>query len=203
MADEVIGEQTQESAASESGALENGSTLMTGDDEQETQTETDAGDDTDGGSDKLVDKPEPYELEAPEGYPIPADKLKSLTAHFNEIGLTREQAEKQIEYMSRQYAEFQESQKSQRSAWISEIKGDKEFGGEKFKETVADAKRALAQFDDDGSIRGMLNETGYGDNPAIIKIFAKVGRALAEDRIIGKAREITEKPLEERLYPNM
>ena len=192
MADEVIDEQTQESAASESGALENGSTLMTGDDEQETQT--------DGGSDKLVDKPEPYELEAPEGYPIPADKLKSLTAHFNEIGLTREQAEKQIEYMSRQYAEFQESQKSQRRAWISEIK---EFGGEKFKETVADAKRALAQFDDDGSIRGMLNETGYGDNPAIIKIFAKVGRALAEDRIIGKAGEITEKPLEERLYPNM
>ena len=187
-------------------AVKGGDTLLTSTDE-EGDAQKEAEDGKGGGESEKEKgepgKPEPYEIEAPEGYPITPENLKSLNAHFNELGLTKEQAEKALAYRAEQYAAFQASQQAQRKSWITEIQADKEYGGEKFKETVADAKRALAQFDDDGSIRGLLNETGYGDNPAIIKIFAKVGRALAEDRIIGKAGEITEKPLEERLYPNM
>ena len=148
-------------------------------------------------------KPEPYEIEAPEGYPITPENLKSLNAHFNELGLTKEQAEKALAYRAEQYAAFQASQQAQRKSWITEIQADKEYGGEKFKETVADAKRALAQFDEGGTIRTLLEETGYGDNPAIIKVFAKVGRAMAEDKIVGKGGAGGKKPLAERLYSNM
>lgn len=52
---------------------------------------------------------------------------------------------------------------------------------------MADAQRALATFDQSGTVSKMLAETGYGNNPDVLRIFARVGRALGEDKLIGKA----------------
>ena len=49
----------------------------------------------------------------------------------------------------------------------------------------------------------MLKETGYGNNPDVLRIFARVGRALGEDQLIGKGGGAENKPLEDRMYPNM
>lgn len=185
-------------------AEKGGDTLLTSTAEEgDAQKEAEDGKGTEGSEKDEPGKPEPYEIEAPEGYPITPENLKSLNAHFNELGLTKEQAEKALAYRAEQYAAFQASQQAQRKSWITEIQEDKEYGGEKFKETVADAKRALAQFDEGGTIRTLLEETGYGDNPAIIKVFAKVGRAMAEDKIVGKGSAGGKKPLAERLYSDM
>lgn len=185
-------------------AEKGGDTLLTStDDEGDAPKEAEDGKGEEGPEKGELGKPEPYEIEAPEGYPITPENLKSLNAHFNELGLTKEQAEKALAYRAEQYAAFQASQQAQRKSWITEIQADKEYGGEKFKETVADAKRALAQFDEGGTIRTLLEETGYGDNPAIIKVFAKVGRAMAEDKIVGKGGAGGKKPLAERLYSDM
>lgn len=185
-------------------AEKGGDTLLTSTAEEgDAQKEAEDGKGTEGSEKAEPGKPEPYEIEAPEGYPITPENLKSLNAHFNELGLTKEQAEKALAYRAEQYAAFQASQQEQRKSWITEIQADKEYGGEKFKETVADAKRALAQFDEGGTIRTLLEETGYGDNPAIIKVFAKVGRAMAEDKIVGKGGAGGKKSLAERLYSDM
>ena len=185
-------------------AEKGGDTLLTSTAEEgDAQKEAEDGKGTEGSEKDEPGKPEPYEIEAPEGYPITPENLKSLNAHFNELGLTKEQAEKALAYRAEQYAAFQASQQAQRKSWITEIQADKEYGGEKFKETVADAKRALAQFDEGGTIRTLLEETGYGDNPAIIKVFAKVGRAMAEDKIVGNGGAGGIKPLAERLYSVM
>lgn len=148
-------------------------------------------------------EPEAYELKAPEGYPINDDALKNLNALCRDAKLSKAQGEAVLKYLHGNYTSWQEGQAAQVKKWAEEARADKEFGGDKFDTNVADARRGLATFDTDGSIRAMLEETGYGNHPAVLKIFARVGKALGEDRLEagGNARE--DKPLEDRLWPDM
>lgn len=155
-----------------------------------------------GEKDSKPAEPEPYELTAPDGYPMGADALKAFTDHCRAAGFSKEQAEKQLDWMKGNYQRWQEEQVTQRKSWREELRADKDFGGDKYDASLAEARQALAQFDDGGQIRAMLNETGYGDHPAVVRIFARVGRALAEDNAIGKSDGGGKKsPLEDRLYP--
>ncbi len=117
--------------------------------------------------------------------------------------MTREQAERSLEMLHSRFQMAQEQFAAQRQDWIAEIRADREFGGGRLKASLADAKRALAAFDADGSVRVMLDETGYGDNPAVIRLFARIGRAFGEDRMITGRGGREGRPLEERLYPDM
>ena len=85
---------------------------------------------------------------------------------------------------------------------LEKFKADKDFGGDKFDASVAEAQKALATFDEGGTVRAMLAETGYGNNPAVLKIFARVGKALGEDKLPGMSGGAEDKPLEERMYAN-
>lgn len=146
---------------------------------------------------------EPFELTAPEGYPINEAGLKGLNDLCKSANLTKEQGEAVLQHMAGNYAAFTEQQQAQGKAWIEEFKADKDFGGDKFDASLADARKALATFDDSGTVSKMLLETGYGNNPAVLKIFARVGRALGEDKLPGMSGGAEDKPLEERFYPNM
>lgn len=148
-------------------------------------------------------EPEPFELAAPDGYPINDAGLKGLNELCKSAKLTKEQGEAVLQHMAGNYAAFQEQQQAQGKAWIEELKADKDFGGDKFDVSVAEAQKALATFDEGGTVSKMLQETGYGNNPAVLKIFARVGRALGEDKLPGMSGGAQEKPLEERFYNNM
>ena len=145
-------------------------------------------------------EPEPFELTAPEGYPINEAGLKGLNDLCKSAKLTKEQGEAVLQHMAGNYSAFQEQQQAQGKAWIEEFKADKEFGGDKFDASLADAKKALATFDDSGTVSKMLQETGYGNNPAVLKIFARVGRAMGEDKLPGMSGGAEDKPLWDRLY---
>lgn len=146
---------------------------------------------------------EPYELTAPEGYPMDAGALKAFTEHCRAAGFSKEQAEAQLAWMQGNYQRWQEQQAAQRKSWREELRADKEFGGDKYGISVTEAQQGLAEFDKDDKIKTMLRETGYGDHPDVIRIFARVGRALAEDRIHGQGGGQSMKPLEDRMYPDM
>ena len=91
-----------------------------------------------------------------------------------------------------------------RAMWVSQIKSDPEYGGDRFNVTLDDARRALSRFDGSGWIRAMLDETGYGDNPEVIKLCAQIGRSLAEDSMPGSGTPRRRLPsLAERMYPEM
>lgn len=216
MAEDLLktGDASESVHAGQDAGNETGSTLMTEPGDGST-TERKGGDSPEQGGEPKAEpgggeesggdsgKPEPYTLSAPEGYPISEKELADFNRHCLEVGMTREQAEKSLEMLHANFRSMQEQFEAQRRDWVKEIRSDREFGGEHFSASVADAKKALAQFDTDGSVRTMLDATGYGDNPAVIRLFARIGRALGEDRMIGGRSGKETRPLEERLYPNM
>jgi hypothetical protein len=63
---------------------------------------------------------------------------------------------------------------------IEELK--KDFGSA-FEQRIEIAKQAVKQFGGD-DIVNILNETGLGNNPKVIKMFAEIGKSLQEDKII-------------------
>lgn len=148
-----------------------------------------------------------YTLTAPEGYPISEGALKGLNEVCKNANLNEEQANAVMAYMKGNYtsamASQQEAMQAQAKTWIGEFQADKDFGGDKFDASVADAQRALATFDQGGTVSKMLVETGYGNNPEVLRIFARVGRALGEDKLIGKSGGADGRSLEDRMYPNM
>ena len=145
-----------------------------------------------------------YTLTAPEGYPISEGALKGLNEVCKSANLNEEQAKAVMAYMQGNYTSFvaqqQEAMQAQAKTWIGEFQADKEFGGDKFNASLADAQRALATFDEGGTVSKMLAETGYGNNPDVLRIFARVGRALGEDKLIGNGSGGESVPLEDRLF---
>lgn len=145
-----------------------------------------------------------YTITAPEGYPISEGALKGLNEVCKSANLNEEQANAVMAYMKGNYtsamASQQEAMQAQAKTWIGEFQADKDFGGDKFDASVADAQRALATFDQSGTVSKMLAETGYGNNPDVLRIFARVGRALGEDKLIGNGSGGESVPLEDRLF---
>ncbi len=153
-------------------------------------------------------EPEAYELTVPEDFPLPEDNLKSFSAACREAGLSKEQAEKILDWHQEQYRQTRafSEQEEQRilDGWNREILEDREFGGRNYKATVADARRALQAFDPDGELRAFLRESQYQFHPTVIRAVARVGRAMGEHGLAGGDGEGREpRPLEERMYPNM
>lgn len=165
------------------------------------------GNNVDKGVNGASAEPEAYELTAPEDFPLPAENLASFTIKARELGLNKEQAEGMLHWHKDFHAAVTGAMQQQEAAtlqkWGKEIQGDQEFGGGHWKDTLSDARRALATFDPDGSLRAMLQETKFQHNPTIIRAIARVGKAMGEHDFVGQGGKGGKVPLEERMYPNM
>lgn len=91
----------------------------------------------------------------------------------------------------------------QLEAWGAELKADKEFGGEKFDANLATAIKGVEAV---GSpeLRQLLDESGMGSHPAIVRAFLKVGQLVADAPFATGAQPPQQaKDLGARMYPNM
>ncbi len=79
---------------------------------------------------------------------------------------------------------------------------DTEYGGMGFSDNMRYAKAAVLRFDD-GSLAEILNETGFGSHPEVVRFMYRVGRALAE-KDMPKAKDVQkERSAAELFYPSM
>lgn len=88
-------------------------------------------------------------------------------------------------------------------AWGTELKADKDFGGEKFDANLATAIKGVEAV---GSpeLRALLDETGMGSHPEIVRAFWKVGQLTADAPFATGAQAAPPaKGIGERMYPNM
>ena len=85
-------------------------------------------------------------------------------------------------------------------AWRDEVAADAELGGERFEASVARAQLALGRFDEGGRIGRLLESSGYGNHPDIVRFFNRLADAVMEDVPAPGSPGGGLAPLEERMY---
>lgn len=85
--------------------------------------------------------------------------------------------------------------------WREEVARDPELGGARFEASVARAQLALGRFDEGGRIGRLLEASGYGNHPDIVRFFNRLADAVMEDVPAPGTAEGGLAPLEERMYP--
>jgi hypothetical protein len=127
-----------------------------------------------------------FELKDPEGnaLEIDAEIVKAFSPLLKKHGITQEGANELAQAfmaeLTRQDNVLSELYVGQRDSWATSAKADKEFGGQNFDANVAVARRAIARFGNDG-LKSLLNETGLGNHPEVLRFFWKVGQKISED----------------------
>jgi hypothetical protein len=121
----------------------------------------------------------------PEGVTLDSELLKAASTLFSDSGLSQEQAQKFVDLaVSREKAQAEASLRAfvdLQAKWVSEIKADPEIGGDRLEATIASAARAIDRLAIPG-LREALDLTGGGNNPAIVRAFARIGQMISEDR---------------------
>ena len=134
---------------------------------------------------KTEGAPEKYEFTPAEGTQFDEQVIGAFSEIAKELNLTQEAAQKVLDKMAPAIQARQSEQiAAVQSAWANQAKSDKEFGGDKLNENLAVAKKALETF---GSpeLSALLNESGMGNHPEIIRAFYRAGKAISEDRFVG------------------
>ncbi|MEN9709579.1 putative protease [Caudoviricetes sp.] len=131
--------------------------------------------------------PEKYEFKAPEGQEFDTGTIEAFSEIAKELNLTQEAAQKLLDRMG---PTIETQQKGQLQAihneWKQASQTDKEFGGEKLAENLSVAKKALDAF---GSpeLRVLLEQSGLGNNPEVIRFMFRAGKAISEDSFVGRS----------------
>lgn len=131
--------------------------------------------------------PEKYELKLAEDSLLPKARVEQIEAYAKANGMTNEQAQALVDRESQAVDEFhtqqQEVLKAKAVEWVSDVKADKELGGEAFNQNVEAAKRALHRFGND-QLKSMLDQSGLGNHPEFVRVFARIGKAMADDSFV-------------------
>ena len=70
--------------------------------------------------------------------------------------------------------------------WANQSKSDQEFGGESLTENLDVAKASLDTFGTD-ALKSLLQETGLGNHPEVIRFMYRAGKAISEDSYVGNS----------------
>ena len=171
-------------------------------------------DDESGGSEGV---PDAYTFEPPEGLTIDEEtkgKIEAFADQAREMGLSQKQYQSLIEYDINRAQQLNEaaveSWNGRVEDWRKSAKADKEIGGEKFAENLKVAESAIKQFGD-ADLRALLkspspenpNGLAIGNHPAVLRFLNRVGKAIADPKLLqGDAAPQTEGTLR-RMYPSM
>lgn len=151
----------------------------------------------------LKHAPEKYDLKAAEGSTLNPEVQALFETVAKELDLPNAAAQKLVETMGPKIAQAQAAQFAQIQAdWTTQAKGDKEFGGDNLNANLAVAKKALDTFGTP-ELKTLLNETGLGNHPEIIRAFVRAGRAISPDKFVpaGGGSNTPRDPAK-TLYPN-
>jgi hypothetical protein len=151
--------------------------------------------------------PDTYEaFTLPEGVALDPEIDAKLKETAKELGLTQEQAQKIADLGAQQSARWVGDLNAQVEAtsqsWVDAAKADPEIGGNRLGDTLSASKLALDRFATP-ELKELLETSRLGNHPEVIRLMAKVGRAISDDSFVpsGDTRT-TPKTLSERLYPN-
>lgn len=183
MGDGATSTETTTGGAQAAGAQGEGAPGAIGAGAQDGNAGEGAGEETTllGGS---AEAPAEIELKLPDGFQADDELLGSFKASAKELGLKSEGAQKLFDLYAKaaqsEQAKVEADFRAQSETWVKEIRADKEIGGEALQGNLRAANGVVTRFGGKDA-HEVLNATGLGNHPAFVRMFARIGKALAED----------------------
>ena len=152
-------------------------------DESSVESETSEQETTEGApekyefNDKVADAPEVLDPEV----------LTAFGEVAKELDLPQEAAQKVLDKVAPVMQARQAAVVEQvKLDWANESQADKEFGGESLNDNLEIAKSSLNAFGTD-ALKSLLQESGLGNHPEVIRFMYRAGKAISEDSYVGNS----------------
>lgn len=192
----------QQAATTEAKATETAATQQQATETQTTEAAKAEEGKTESAPAKVEGAPETYEFKAAEGVTFDDTVLSAYSEVAKELNLPQDAAQKVLDKMAPVMAARQAEQiEAARNMWAESAKTDKEFGGDKLTESLVSAKKALDAFGTP-ELRTLLNDTGLGNHPDVIRFMVKAGKAISEDKFVSGKSAPSAAADARSLYPN-
>jgi hypothetical protein len=150
--------------------------------------------------------PDKYDLKTPEGVALDEAALAEFEPIAKELKLTNEQAQKLADLHTKRMQETDkanaEQWKQTTAKWVDDVKADKELGGANLDTSVRHAQTALNKFGTP-ELLAQMDATGMGNHPELVRVFARIGKAMAEDNFIQSGKDGVIGDPAKRLFPSM
>ena len=154
-------------------------------------------------SDETAVESETSEKDVPEGAPdkyefnskvadapdeLDPEVLTAFGDVAKELNLPQDAAQKVLDKVApviqaRQAKAIEETQVE----WANQSKSDEEFGGESLTDNLNVAKASLDTFGTK-ALKSLLQETGLGNHPEVIRFMYRAGKAISEDSYVGNSQ---------------
>lgn len=129
--------------------------------------------------------PEKYEIKIPQG--VDQKYVDEFLEYARAMRFSNEEAQRQIDreatiqdrHMKNQQANFDKV----KDGWADQAKFDPEIGGDAFARNVEYAKRVVERFGS-SEFKKALDETGLGNHPELLRVFSRIGKSMADDRLV-------------------
>jgi len=152
------------------------------------------------------DVPKEYDLKEPKDSLLTTSHIEEVKKYARKNEMSNEQAQELLNRDAHTVESFLELQVKDHEVridnWQKDIEADPDWGGDNFKQTVIYAKDALDQFGT-SDLKDLLKNSGYGNHPEVMKVFAKIGKEIKSDNFIHKGEgpgHKQEKSMEDIFY---
>lgn len=150
--------------------------------------------------------PEAYEdFDFGEGVEIDTTVLGEFKDLAKELNLPQAEAQR-VAQLGAKMAQSWAAQTNERhvatvAEWAQETSADPEIGGDKLPQNLAAAKKAIDAFGTP-ALRELLDASGLGNHPEVVRAFAKAGLAISEDTFVGSKAQSAPADRAKAMYPN-
>jgi len=148
-------------------------------------TESDAASKEEGQEEtEVAGAPEEYTtFDLPENFDMNNDTLAEYHTFAKENGLTQEQAQRGVDMVAQMKEAEMNQWVEQQKSWVEQAKADTEYGNDKFDESISVAVKARDSFGT-SEFNEMLDSSGLGNHPEMIRFLHRVGKAISEDSVV-------------------
>lgn len=132
---------------------------------------------TDEGKTPAAEAAVEYKFDMPEGVELDQGDLAKFTDVAKELKLPADAAKKLVDIAAQREVARANAFAKQVEGWGNTVKADPELGKA---ENLASAKKVIDTYGTP-ELRDLLNSTGMGNHPEVVRMMQKIGKAISED----------------------
>lgn len=151
--------------------------------------------------------PDKYDLKLPEGSLLDEAFISNFETYAKEKKMSQEEAAASFQrdhdlvtgVMNAKINSF----KKEAEGWVTQVKNDKEIGGQNLNKNIEMAKRFIDHFAEP-AFKELLAETGYQNHPELVRMIVRASKAIHEDEFLNSDQRVpkNQKSIAQKMYPN-